>query len=89
MDTSKLSTQESLLLLRHHLGNWFRGPAVSKRSELLVAHENLGSSRCCQYTVCPCRVRNKFLVTFETALYFVYALYFGQQKWNKEPDWET
>jgi hypothetical protein len=29
---------ESLLLLRRHLGNWSRGPAVSIRSELLVAH---------------------------------------------------
>jgi hypothetical protein len=33
---------ESLLLLRLHLANWFRGPAVSMRSELLVAHEKLG-----------------------------------------------
>jgi hypothetical protein len=29
---------ESLLLLRRHLGNWSRGPAVSIRSELTVAH---------------------------------------------------
>jgi hypothetical protein len=27
--------------LRHHLGNWSRGPVVSIRSELLVAHEKL------------------------------------------------
>ena len=33
---------ESLFLLRRHLGNWPRGPAVSMRSELLVAHEKLG-----------------------------------------------
>jgi hypothetical protein len=32
-----------LLLLRRHLGNWPRGPAVSMRSELLVAHEKLGT----------------------------------------------
>jgi len=32
---------ESLFLLRRHLGNWPRGPAVSMRSELLVAHEKL------------------------------------------------
>jgi len=32
----------SLFLLRRHLGNWPRGPAVSIRSELLVAHEKLG-----------------------------------------------
>ena len=33
---------ESLCLLRRHLGNWPRGPAVSMKSELLVAHEKLG-----------------------------------------------
>jgi hypothetical protein len=33
---------ESLLLLRRHLGNWSRAPVVSMRSELLVAHEELG-----------------------------------------------
>ena len=33
---------ESLFLLRRHLGNWPRGPALSMRSELLVAHEKLG-----------------------------------------------
>jgi hypothetical protein len=32
----------SLFLLRCHLENWPRGPAVSKRSELLVAREKLG-----------------------------------------------
>jgi hypothetical protein len=32
---------ESLFLLRHHLGNWPRGPAVSMRIELLVAHKKL------------------------------------------------
>jgi hypothetical protein len=29
-------------MLRRHLGNWARGPAISMRSELLVAHEKLG-----------------------------------------------
>ena len=38
----KTEHTESLLLLQHHLGNWPRGPAVSMRSELLVAHEKLG-----------------------------------------------
>jgi len=38
----KTEHTESLLLLRRHLGNWPRGPAVSMRSELLVAHEKLG-----------------------------------------------
>jgi hypothetical protein len=31
----------SLFLLRRHLGNWPRDPAVSMKSELLVAHEKL------------------------------------------------
>jgi len=31
-----------LLFLRRHLGNWPHGPAVSMRSELLVAHEKFG-----------------------------------------------
>ena len=35
---------ESLFLLRRHLGNWPLGPAISMRSELLVAHEKLGQS---------------------------------------------
>jgi len=38
----KMQHTESLFLLRRHLGNWPRGPAVSMRSELLVAHEKLG-----------------------------------------------
>ena len=38
----KTEHTESLFLLRRHLGNWPRGPAVSMRSELLVAHEELG-----------------------------------------------
>ena len=38
----KTEHTESLSLLRHHFGNWPRGPAVSMRSELLVAHEKLG-----------------------------------------------
>jgi hypothetical protein len=33
---------ERLLLLRRHLGSWLCGPAVSMRSELLLAHEKLG-----------------------------------------------
>jgi hypothetical protein len=38
----KTEHTERLLLLRRHLGNWPLGPAVSMRSELLVAHEKLG-----------------------------------------------
>ena len=37
----KTEQTESLSLLRRHLGNWSRGPVVSMRSELLVAHEKL------------------------------------------------
>ena len=38
----KMEHTENLFLLRRHLGNWPNGPAVSMRSELLVAHEKLG-----------------------------------------------
>jgi len=38
----KTEHTENLFLLRRHLGNWPRGPTVSMRSELLVAHEKLG-----------------------------------------------
>ena len=38
----KTEHTQSLFLLRRHLGNCPRGPAVSMRSELLVAHEKLG-----------------------------------------------
>ena len=31
-----------VLLLRRHVVNWSRGPAVSMKSELLVAHAKLG-----------------------------------------------
>ena len=38
----KTEHTESLFLLRRHLVNWPRGPTVSVRNELLVAHEKLG-----------------------------------------------
>ena len=38
----KTEHTESFFLLPRHLGNWPRGPAVSMRSELLVAHEKFG-----------------------------------------------
>ena len=38
----KMEHTESLFPLPRHLGNWPRGPALSIRSELLVAHEKLG-----------------------------------------------
>jgi hypothetical protein len=38
----KTEHSESLVLLRRHLGNRSHGPAVSMRSELLVAHEKRG-----------------------------------------------
>jgi hypothetical protein len=34
------------------------------RSELLVAHEKLGQFRCWRCTLCPCKVRNTFLINF-------------------------
>jgi hypothetical protein len=77
LDTLMEHTESLLLLRRHlgnllrrHLGNWFRGPAVSIRSEPLVAHEKLDSFRCCKYMLCPCSMRNKLLLTFETAPFF-------------------
>jgi hypothetical protein len=33
---------ESPLLLRRHLGNWSRGPAVNMRSEIMVTQDELG-----------------------------------------------
>jgi hypothetical protein len=38
----KMEHTESLFLLRRHFRNWPHDPAVSMRSELRVAHENLG-----------------------------------------------
>jgi hypothetical protein len=38
----KMEHTESLLLLRCHLGNWYRGLAAGMRSLLLVAHGKLG-----------------------------------------------
>ena len=38
----KTEHTESRVLLWRHLGNWPLGPALSIRSELLVAHEKLG-----------------------------------------------
>jgi hypothetical protein len=42
VDTSKRSTQKAYSRCEVHLGNWSCGPAVSMRSELLLAHEKLG-----------------------------------------------
>jgi len=36
------SFQDGVAAGKGHLGNWPRDPAVSMRSELLVAHEKLG-----------------------------------------------
>jgi hypothetical protein len=59
---------EIILLLRRHLRNWSRGPAVSMR--------RLNRSRCCQCMLCPCRVRNKMFINFwNCKILFVYALY--------------
>jgi hypothetical protein len=59
----KMEHTESLFLLRRHLGNWPRGPAVSMRSELLVAHEKRGQLPLLTVYI-------DFLLTFETAPFF-------------------
>jgi hypothetical protein len=41
-------------------GNWYRGLAVSMRSEMLLVHEKLGQLP----LLTVCKVRNKFLVNF-------------------------
>jgi len=38
----KTEHTETFFLLRRHFGNWPRSPALSMRSELLVAHDKLG-----------------------------------------------
>jgi hypothetical protein len=65
LDTSKRSTQKPLLL-RRHLGYWSRGPEVSMRSELLVAHGKLGQFPLLRvYVVCPWRLKkNTFFINF-------------------------
>jgi len=68
----KTEHTESLFLLRRHLGNWPRGPSLSTRSELLVAHEKLGQLPLRTVYVLCARVRWEinFLLTFETAPFF-------------------
>ena len=61
LDTSKRSTQKAFSCCDAILKT---GPAESIRSELLVAHEKLGQLLCWRCTLCPCKVRNKFLVNF-------------------------
>ena len=76
---------ESLFLLRRHLGNWPRGPAVSTRTELLVAHEKLGQFPLLTVYVVP-RVRREinFMLTFETAPFFcVYPVFLRSLKVHK------
>ena len=69
---------ESRLLLRRHVGNWPHGPALSIRSKLLVAHTKLGQLPLLWVKLCPCKVRNKFLLTFETAPFVcVYPAYYS------------
>jgi len=62
--TRARASTHSLFLLRRHLGNWPRGPAVSMRSELLVTHEKLGQLPLLTVYVVPGKVRNKCLVNF-------------------------
>ena len=61
LDTSKWSTQKAFSCCGAILET---GPAVSMRSELLEAHEKLGQLPLLTVTLCPCKVRNKFLVNF-------------------------
>ena len=63
-DLDKTEHTESLFLLRRHLGNWARGPAVSMRREMLVAHKKLGQLPLLTVYVVQCKVRNKFVVNF-------------------------
>ena len=49
----KTEHTESLFVLRRHLGNWPRGPAVRMRSELLVAHEKVGQLPLLKVYVAP------------------------------------
>jgi len=60
----KTEHTESLFLLRRHVGNWPRGPAVSTRSELLLAHEKLGQLLLLTVYVVPSKMKNRFLVNF-------------------------
>jgi hypothetical protein len=53
---------ESLLLLRRHLGYWSRGPAVSKRNELLVVHEKREQIPLLIVYVVPVLHGNKFFI---------------------------
>ena len=75
----KTEHTESLFLLRLHLGNWPRGPAVSMTSELLVSHEKTWTVAAADCVGCA-RVswEINFLLTFETAPFFcVYPVYIG------------
>jgi hypothetical protein len=64
---------ESLILMRRHLGNWSSGPAVSMRSELLVAHKKLpaAGSVCCARVGCE----KNFYKLLKPQHPSVYALY--------------
>jgi hypothetical protein len=66
----KTEHTESLLMMRHHLGNWYRGSAVSMRRELLSAWETWTVPAA--VSVCCARVgwEINFLITFETAPFF-------------------
>jgi hypothetical protein len=72
----KTQHTEILLLLRRHLGNWSLGPAVSMRSKLLVAHEELGQFPLFTMYVVHSVGWDIFLITFETSqLFCVYPVY--------------
>jgi hypothetical protein len=59
------------LLARRQLGTWFLGPAVSKSSELLIAHEKLWQFLLVTVNSCALvRWVLNSLLTFETATFF-------------------
>jgi hypothetical protein len=68
----KTEHTERLQLLRRHLWNWSRGPAVSMTMQRM---RNLDSSDCRQCMLCPCRVKINCYRLLKPHHYFVYALY--------------
>jgi hypothetical protein len=70
----KTEDTDSLPLLRRHLGNWSRGPAVSIGSELLVAHEKLGQFPLLAVYVVLMQVLKRLKLHHS----FVYTLHFNE-----------
>jgi hypothetical protein len=60
----KTEDTKSLLLLRRHLENWSRGPAVSMRSEMLVALQERRQFLLLIVMLRTCSLRNRFVSIF-------------------------